>query len=82
MAVLFIVIIGTSIFCFYQGYIGTGIICLIGFSKTIGFLALIYTSIYLFFKGHYVMGFAPIGLIAWNIIGMYWTERDRHRAEE
>jgi len=69
MVLLFVVIIGISIFCFAQGYIVMGFICLIGLSYKIGFAALIITAIYLYSKGHWIVGSIPLLLIVWNILG-------------
>lgn len=71
MVLLIVVIVGVSIFCFTQGYIFIGIVCLVGgFSHTIGFMALAVTSIYLFVKGHWIVGMLPLLLIGWNILGI------------
>jgi len=67
---LILVILGVSIFCFTQGYIFIGLICLGGFSYKVGFIALGITSIYLFVKGHWIVGLVPLLLIGWNILGI------------
>ncbi len=68
--VLIVVIVGIAVFCFTQGYIAAGIICLAGFSKQFGWLALIATTIFLFAKGHWIVGSLPILLMVWNLIGL------------
>ena len=57
------VIVGVALFCFLQGYIITGIICLAGFSKKIGFIALAMTSILLLIRGHFMIGLLPLLLV-------------------
>lgn len=68
--VLVLVIVGVAVFCFSQGYIAAGIICLAGFSKRFGFVALIVTSLVLFANKHWIVGPLPILLIVWNLIGL------------
>jgi len=70
MVLLVLVILGVSIFCFTQGYIFIGVVCLGGFSGTIGFITLTITSILLFVKGHWIVGLLPLLLIGWNILGI------------
>lgn len=79
MLLLILVIGGVAIFCFAQGYIVIGVVCLTGFSKHIAFPALIATSVYLFAKGHWVTGILPLLLIAWNIIGVRWLTKGKLR---
>ena len=71
MILLIVVIVGVSIFCFVQGYIWIGFVCLLGgFSHSIGFITLTITAIYLYAKGHWIIGTIPLLLIAWNILGI------------
>lgn len=70
MLLLILVIVGVSIFCFAQGYIFIGVVCLGGLSYKIGFVALAITSVYLFAKGHWIAGTIPLLLIGWNILGI------------
>lgn len=70
MILLILVIIGVAIFCFIQGYTVAGIICLLGFSGKIGFIALAITSIMLFVEGHWVVGTLPLLLIGINLFFM------------
>ena len=77
MILLIITIIGVSIFCLYHGYIVAGIICLLGFSGKIGFIALVITSIMLFAKGHWVIGALPILLIAINLINLLFRYKKK-----
>jgi hypothetical protein len=70
MLLLIIVIISVAAFCIYHGYILAGIICLLGFSGKIGFVALLITSIMLFAKGHWVVGALPLLLIGINLLFM------------
>ncbi len=77
MALLVLVIGGVSIFCFTQGYIAAGVICLVGFSKQFGWPALIATSIYLFTKEHWIAGALPLLLIAWNLVGLKMLKKSR-----
>lgn len=78
MILLILTILGVAVFCFYNGYILVGIICLAGFSGKYGFPALILTSIYLFFKGHILVGFLPIALIVWNVYGLKFIIPPEH----
>ncbi len=75
MLLLLLVIGGVAIFCFAQGYIVIGVVCLAGFSKHIGFPALIATSVYLFAKGHWVAGILPLLLMTWNIVGLRFLKK-------
>lgn len=68
MVLLFLVIIGVAVFCFTQGYILLGVICLIGFSGKIGFIALAVTSLALIVKGHWIIGALPLLLIGVNLV--------------
>ena len=70
MLLLIIVIISVAAFCIYHGYILACIICLLGFSGKIGFVALLITSIMLFAKGHWVVGVLPLLLIGINLLFM------------
>lgn len=75
MLLVVVVVVGVTIFCFAQGYIGIGLICLAGLSNTVAFPALIVTSIYLFSKGHWITAMFPLMLMAWNIIGLAWLKK-------
>jgi hypothetical protein len=68
MVLLFLVIIGVAIFCFFQGYYVSGIICLFGFSEKTGFIALVITSIMLFYNSHWAVGVVPLLLVGINLI--------------
>ena len=70
MLVLALVIVGVAVFCFAQGYVAAGIICLAGFSKRFGFVALIVTACVLLANKHWIVGPLPILLIVWNLIGL------------
>ena len=52
MVLKFLIIIGVAVFCFTQNYILLGVICLIGFSRKIGFIALTVTLLALIVKGN------------------------------
>lgn len=77
MVLLILVIGGVAVFCFSQGYIPIGVICLGGFSKKYGWPALIITTGFLFIKGHWFVGSLPLLLIGWNIIGLRLFYKDR-----
>ena len=77
MVLLILVIGGVAIFCFYQGYIPIGVICLGGFSKKYGWPALVITMGFLLVKGHWFVGILPLLLIGWNIIGLRLFYKDR-----
>lgn len=81
MLLVILVVVGVAIFCFSQGYIGIGVICLVGLSKTVAFPALIVTSIYLFNKGHWITAMFPLLLMAWNIIGLVWLRKREANSE-
>jgi hypothetical protein len=70
MFLLITTIISIAVFCVYHGYIVAGIICLLGLSKKVGFIALMITSIMLFAKGHWIVGALPILLIGINLLFM------------
>ena len=70
MFLLIVVILGVAIFCIYHGYILAGIICLLGFSGKIGFVALLITSIMLLVKSHWIVGALPLLLIGINLLFM------------
>lgn len=71
MVILIVVFGGISIFCFVNGHITTGIICLFSFAKHgVGLLAIIITSISLFLLGYWIVGIAVWIPTAWNIIGI------------
>ena len=76
MALLVIIIIGVAVFCFFQGYWISGIICLLGFSKQIGFIALVITSIVLFTNGHWIVGIIPLLLVGINLFFMSKTRKE------
>lgn len=82
MLLVVVVVVGVAIFCFAQGYIVIGLVCLVGFSKTLAFPALIVTSIYLFSKGHWVTAMFPLILTAWNIIGLAWLRQGETNSEQ
>ena len=48
-----VIIVGVALFCFAHGYIFTGIVCLVGFSRKVGFVALAITSESSFSAGTY-----------------------------
>lgn len=77
MVLLILVIGGVAVFCFTQGYIPIGVICLGGFSKKYGWPALIITTGFLFIKGHWFIGSLPLLLIGWNIIGLRLIYKDK-----
>jgi len=68
MVLLFLVIIGIAAFCFIQGYNAPCIICLLGFSGKIGFIALAVTSILLFYNGHWIIGVVPLVPVGINLL--------------
>ncbi len=70
MLLLSLVIIGVSVFSFIKGYYLIGVICLLGFSHSIGMLALFITSLYLIYQGHWIVGILPLLLMIWNFIGL------------
>ena len=70
MFLLIVVILGVAVFCIYHGYILAGIICLLGFSGKIGFVALLITSIMLLVKSHWIVGALPLLLIGINLFFM------------
>ena len=69
MLVAAVVIFGVAVYSMANGLILPGIVCLGGFSRKYGFICLGFTSIALWIGGHYVVGFLPLFLILWNIVG-------------
>jgi len=70
MVLLIAIIVGVAVFCFFQGYIAFGIVCLLGFSKRYGWPALLATSAFLFWNRHWFVASLPPLLIVWNIWGL------------
>ena len=68
MVLLYLVIIGVATFCFLQGYYASGIICFLGFSGRIGFIALVITSTMLLYNEHWIVGAVPLILVGINLI--------------
>lgn len=67
---LFIYLLGwTSIICFELGHVLFGIICLLGLSRKIGWLALIIVSLFLFVKGYWFYGLLPLSVIVLRLKG-------------
>lgn len=80
MVLVILVIAGVAVFCFSQGYIVIGIICLVGVSKRYGWPALMITTGFLFTKRHWFVGSLPVLLIAWNLIGLRLFYKHRWQA--
>ena len=80
---LIAIIGGVAAFCFLHGYIVIGVVCLLGFSKKIGWPALLLTSSFLFWTRHWFVALLPLVLIAWNIWGLrFLTPSDLTREQE
>jgi len=67
MILLILITLGVAAFCFLNGCTLTGIVCLFGFSRHVGFVALVVTSIMLFVQGHSIVATFPLLLVGVNV---------------
>jgi energy-coupling factor transporter transmembrane protein EcfT len=75
MVLVVAVVLGVAVFCFVKGFVVVGVICLLGISKHVGFVALLITSVFLFSKGYWLPGSIPLLLMAWNLVGLFLRHR-------
>ena len=79
MSLLFTVLVSLAIYCFWMGgeYIYVGLICLLGLSRKVGWLAQLLAVCYLYYKRHWIAGFIPLVLLALFILGWFQRRGDK-----
>jgi len=79
MSLLFMVLVSLAVYCFWMGgeYIYVGLICLLGLSRRVGWLAQLLAVGYLYYKGHWITGFVPLVLLAFFILGWFQRRGDK-----
>jgi hypothetical protein len=76
MLLLILVSVGLSIYCFSIDDPAYGVLSLIGMSPKIGMVVFGVVGLSLLYEGHYVAGVIPLLLIAWNIYGLKYMQKD------